>query len=283
MTRPVAALAEIAGAYDALYCDLWGCLHDGLRPYPEAVAALRTFRARGGAVILLTNAPRPSVDVARQLAAMGAPADCWDAIVSSGDAARRVVASGRLGRRVEHVGPARDLPFFDGLDVARVARGAAEGVVLTGLFDDESETPDDYAAAAADWAARGLTVLCANPDVVVHRGGRPVWCAGAVARVCEAAGVSVIHAGKPHAAIYALAAERLANLRGPGARALAVGDGPATDLAGGAAQGLDTLFVAGGIGVGETLDAAGGLHTGRLTAYLAREGVAPTYAIGRLR
>lgn len=281
--RLIGGLAEIAAAYDAVYCDLWGCYHDGVRPYPEAVAALRAFRASGGAVILLTNAPRPSADVGRILAAMGAPADSYDAIVSSGDAARFEVAAGRVGRRIEHVGPARDLPFFEGLPVERVTRAAAEGVVCTGLFDDETETPDDYAGAIAEWSARGLPMLCANPDVVAHRAGVPIWCAGAVAQAYAAAGGVVIHAGKPHAAIYRLAAQRLGALRGEGARVLAIGDGPATDIAGGAAAGLDTLFVGAGIAAGEVLDGRGRLDVARLAGLLAREGAATTFAIDRLR
>jgi HAD superfamily hydrolase (TIGR01459 family) len=281
--RLIAALAEIAEGYDALYCDLWGCYHDGVRPYPEAVEALRAFRRRGGAVILLTNAPRPSADVGRILAAMGAPADSHDAIVSSGDAARFEVAAGRVGRRVEHVGPARDLPFFEGVGVERVAREAAEGVVCTGLFDDETETPEDYAGPIAEWAARGLPMLCANPDVVAHRAGAPIWCAGAIAQAYAAAGGTVIHSGKPHAAIYRLAADKLAALRGEGARVLAIGDGPATDIAGGAAAGLDTLFIGAGIAAGEVLDAHGGLDPARLADFLNREGAPATYAIDRLR
>lgn len=280
--RLIDGLAEIADGYDALYCDLWGCYHNGVRPYAAAVAALQAFRRRGGAVILLTNAPRPSADVGRILAAMGAPADSYDAIVSSGDAARFEVAAGRVGRRVEHVGPARDLPFFEGVAVERVARAAAEGVVCTGLFDDETETPDDYAGAIAEWAARGLPMLCANPDIVAHRAGAPIWCAGAIAQAYAAAGGTVVHAGKPHAAIYRLAADRLAALRGEGARVLAIGDGIATDVAGGANAGIDTLFVGAGIAAGEVLDAGGALDGARLAAFLAREGVAATYAIDRL-
>jgi HAD superfamily hydrolase (TIGR01459 family) len=281
--RLIGGLAEIAAGYDALYCDLWGCYHDGVRPYPEAVAALRAFRARGGAVILLTNAPRPSADVGRILAAMGAPADSFDAIVSSGDAARFEVAAGRVGRRIEHVGPARDLPFFEGVAVERVSREAAEGVVCTGLFDDETETPDDYAGAIAEWSARGLPMLCANPDVIAHRAGVPIWCAGAIAQAYAAAGGTVIHAGKPHAAIYRLASERLAALRGERARVLAVGDGVATDIAGGAAAGIDTLFVGAGIAASDVLDARGALDGRKLARFLSREGAAATYAIDRLR
>lgn len=280
----LASLADLAERYDALYCDLWGCLHNGLVPYPAAVSALRTFRAGGGTVILMTNAPRPGVEVASHLAAMGAPRDCYDAIVSSGDAAVAEVASGRYGRRVEHVGPDRDLPFFDGLDVARVSRDEAESVVLTGLYDDEAETPEDYAGAIADWIARRLPVICANPDIVVDRGDRRLWCAGAVAEAFARAGGSPVYTGKPHPPIYRLAAERLRAARGEGAhRILAVGDGIATDVLGGAEQGVDTLFVTGGLAAEHVSDDPDHPLPERLAAFLSEAPAQPTYVIGRLR
>lgn len=276
-------LAAIASGYDALYCDLWGCLHNGVAPYPAAVAALEGFRAGGGRVILLTNAPRPCTDVIAQLDGMGVPRAAWDDVVTSGDAARAEVASGRLGKRVEHIGPARDLNFFNGLPVERVARDAAESVVLTGLFDDETETPDDYADAIADWLARGLPVLCANPDVIVDRGHQRLYCAGAVAEAFRDAGGAPIYTGKPHAPIYRLAGEKLSALGGGAARVLAVGDGIATDVLGGAQQGIDTLFVTGGLAAALVSDDPDHPDPARLGAWLADAPIRPTWVIGRLR
>lgn len=280
----LASLADLAGCYDALYCDLWGCLHNGLAPYPAAVAALQAFRAAGGTVILMTNAPRPGVEVAAHLAGMGAPRDCYDAIVSSGDAAVAEVASGRYGRRVEHVGPERDLPFFHGLDVARVSRDEAESVVLTGLYDDETESPEDYADAIADWVARKLPVICANPDIVVDRGDKRLWCAGAVAEAFARAGGNPVYTGKPHPPIYRLAADRLREARGEGAhRILAVGDGIATDVLGGAGQSVDTVFVTGGLAAELVSDDPDHPVPERLARFLAQAPVQPTYVMGRLR
>ena len=278
----IRALAEIAPRYGALLCDVWGCYHNGVAPYPAAVAALRAFRAQGGIVLLLTNAPRPASAVRAHLLSMGAPEDSWDAIVTSGDAARNEVASGRMGRRVEHVGPERDLGFFDGLAVERVGRDQAESVVLTGLFDDETETPEDYAAAIAEWRARDLPMLCCNPDVTVHRGSQLLYCAGAVAQAYEAAGGEVIQAGKPHAPIYRLAAEMLAE-RGATGRVLAIGDGVSTDIAGAEAHGIDALFVTGGLAAAELSDDPETPDPARLEDWLARKGVSPAYVIGRLR
>ncbi|TVQ59950.1 MAG: TIGR01459 family HAD-type hydrolase [Rhodobacteraceae bacterium] len=284
MTRLIDSLSDIASGYDALYCDLWGCYHDGVTPYPAAVSALRAFRAAGGTVILLTNAPRPGEAVARHLAAMGAPSDSWDAIVSSGDAARAAVAAGGFGRRVEHVGPARDLSFFDGLDVERVSRAQAESVICTGLFDDETETPADYVEAIDAWARRGLRMLCANPDIIVDRGHQRLYCAGAIAEAYADAGGEVVYCGKPHRPIYALAQRRLEETRGPGPhRVLALGDGVGTDVAGGRALGVDTLFLTGGIAAADFAPDPDRPTPERLEAWLDKAPARPTYAMGRLR
>lgn len=275
----IGALAEIADRYDALLCDLWGCVHDGLRPFPAAVAALEGFRRGGGKVVLLTNAPRPAPEVIAQLDSMGVPRGAWDAVVTSGDAARAEVASGRFGRRVEHVGAPRDLTFFEGLGVEIVPAGRGESVVLTGLVDDETETPADYAEAIAGWRARGVPVLCANPDIVVDRGHARVYCAGALAAALAEAGGEPVYTGKPHAPIYRLAAT---HLRG-GARVLAVGDGIATDVLGGAREGIDTLFVTGGLAASAVSDDPDHPDADRLRAWLGQAPALPTYAIGRLR
>ena len=285
MSQPpiIARLSEIAGRYDALYCDLWGCLHNGLTPYPAAVAALQGFRRDGGLVILLTNSPRPGTEVLAQLDGMGVPRDAFDDIVSSGDAARAEVASGRLGRAVEHVGPARDLGFFEGLPVSIVDRASADSVVLTGLHDDETETPDDYADTIADWLARGLPVLCANPDVVVDRGHQRIYCAGAIAEAFRAAGGAPIYTGKPHDPIYRVAADRLSRAGRAGARVLAIGDGIATDVLGGARQGIDTLFVTGGLAAAALSSDPDHPDPARLAAWLGAAPARPTWSIGRLR
>lgn len=284
MTRIIESLGDVAGDYDALYCDLWGCYHNGLAPYPAAVAALRAFRAAGKTVILFTNAPRSADQVAGHLARMGAPTDTHDAIVSSGDAARAEVASHRFGRRVHYLGPERDLSFFDGADVEIVPAEEAESVIAIGLRDDSFETPAHYADDIALWKARGLPMLCANPDLIVDRGDTRLYCAGAIAAAYEAAGGAVTHSGKPHAPIYRLGAARLNALRGAGPhRVLVVGDGIRTDVLGGVNEGVDSVFLAGGI----AHDVIGGdperPDPEAVASFIAAEGVTPTYAMGRLR
>ena len=285
MTPIIQSLSEISDRYDALFCDLWGCLHDGVRAYPAAVSALQAFRAKGGAVALMTNAPRPAAAVAAQVERLGAPRDCWDVIVASGGVARASVEAGEWGRRVYHIGAPKDEPFFDGLDVERVAMDEAESLICTGLRDDRTETPDDYADELREAQLRRLRMLNANPDIAVDVGGRRAWCAGALAQAFEAIGGEVVTYGKPHPPIYDAARRLLAEAGRdvPDDRILCVGDGIHTDIAGGVSENLDTLFVTGGLAAEELGDDPENPDADRLAEYLAAHSLAPTAALGRLR
>ena len=297
MTRIIASLSEVAGPYRALFCDLWGCLHDGHAPFPAAVAALQGFRAAGGTVLLLTNAPRPKPSVIKQLQHLGVPDDCYDEVVSSGDAAQYALITGAVGHRVYHLGPAKDLPFFtdfaDDLQATRAAQPpitlvpltSAEGIVCTGLFDDLTETPADYRATLLYAKTRGLKLLCANPDIVVDMGATRVFCAGALAQAFDQNGGTSLYFGKPHPPIYDLARRRLAVLRPEidDSRILCVGDGIATDVQGGIAEGLDTLFITGGLAADRFGPDSANPDKGLLDKWLAGHQLGPTFAMGNLR
>jgi len=297
MTRILSSLAAVSDRYDALYCDLWGCLHDGRAAFPAAVAALRAFRATGGKVLLLTNAPRPRASVIRQLDGLGVPRDVYDEIATSGDAAQAALVTGAVGRRVHHIGPEKDLVFFSDLsdDLARLAAAAppvarvplteAEGLVVTGLFDDQTETPDDYRATLMYAKTKRLPLLCANPDIVVDFGDRRMYCAGAIAKAYDRIGGESLYFGKPSPPIYDLARRRLSALDGIGdhPRILAIGDGIATDIAGAAAEGLDALFVTGGLEAARFGPDPAHPDAALLAAWLAERQLAPAYAIGFLR
>lgn len=290
MTPIISALSEVSDRYDAVFCDLWGCLHDGVRALPEAVEALQGFKARGGTVVLLTNAPRPRVYVERQIERLGVPRDCWDTIATSGDSARTGMFQGDVGQKVWFVGEETDQVFFDPLKlvhdpvaVERVDLSEAEGIVCCGPRDPLSP-PDVMREELEDAKARGLKLLCANPDVIVDRGDTREWCAGAVAAYYEELGGTALYYGKPHAPVYDLARQRMAEAgREPeGARVLAIGDGIATDIAGAEGQGIDSLFITGGLAAAETktTDQPDADALGR---YLAEAPHTPTYALGKLR
>lgn len=277
---PLTGLSAIAGDYDAILCDVWGVLHDGVRPHDSAVKALREFR-KAGCVVLITNAPRPHEAVLRQLEAIGAGAGTYDAIVSSGDVvARHLVESG--AQRIVHVGAERDLGLYtEGVDLVDDPAGA-DAVVLAGLVDDRTEVPEDYRKLMREVARSGRPVICANPDVVVERGERLLYCAGALARMVEEEGGIVAQFGKPHAPIYRAALDAVAACGGTAARILVVGDGLPTDIRGAANEGFDSLFVTDGIHAAE-LGEPGAPDPAKVADRLARDGLAVTQYAARLR
>jgi HAD superfamily hydrolase (TIGR01459 family) len=238
----------LADRYDVLLCDVWGVVHNSVVAFPQAADALTRFRQTGGAVVLITNAPRPGTIVGHYLDKLGLPRISYDAIMASGDVTRGVIAK-RQGT-VYHLGPERDLPIFQGLELQFAPPDRADFVVCTGLFNDDTETPDDYRDLLVTMRARNMFMLCANPDLVVERGEKLIYCAGALADVYAALGGEVFYAGKPHAPIYKEALVMAQAARGAEVRSdrvLAIGDSIRTDLKGARDFGLDCLFVTAGI------------------------------------
>ena len=295
MTQLIPSLADVSPRYDAVFCDLWGCLHNGKAAFPAAVAALQGYRAAGGCVVLLTNAPRPAGSVMAQLDRMGVPRDAWDVIVTSGDAAQFALVSGEVGRNVHFIGADKDEPFFTDLapDIAalaasqpplrRVPLAEAEGIVCTGLRDDLTETPQDYRAELLLAKTLGLPFLCANPDIAVDFGDKRLWCAGALARDYEQMGGRALYFGKPHPPIYDLARRRLATLRPGDPQVLCIGDGIGTDIQGGLGEGLDTLFITGGLEAATFGPDPACPDPALLGAWLENRQLSPTFAMGHLR
>jgi HAD superfamily hydrolase (TIGR01459 family) len=286
MTRPALPnhFAEIADRYDAVLCDVWGVIHNGREAFPEACAALRAFAETRGPVVLISNAPRPSADVLPQLDALRVPRQSWSAFVSSGDATRVLLAERAPGPAWK-IGPDRDWPLYAGLGLAFTTPEDAAFIACTGPEDDERETPEDYRERLAACARRGLTMICANPDRVVQRGDRLIYCGGALADLYAAMDGSVLMAGKPHAAIYDLAlaeAERLLGRPVAREKVLCIGDGLPTDVKGAMDQGLDCLFIADGIHGAEAIR-DGRLDPARVEAMLARAGLHAAYAMRALR
>ena len=296
MTEIIRSLADLTGRYDAVFCDLWGCLHNGQAAFPAAVAALQGFRATGGRVVLMTNAPRPKSSIVKQLDGLGVPRDAWDIVVTSGDAAQMGMLSGAVGRRVHHIGAPKDEPFFTDFaedlaayartqpPITRVALKDAEGIVCTGLADDLTETPDDYRAALLLGKTLELPMLCANPDIVVDMGDKRLYCAGALAQAYEQLGGTALYFGKPHPPIYDLARRRLAEAGAPAdPQFLCIGDGISTDILGGIGEGLDTLFITGGLEAERFGADVENPHQARLDDWRDSKQLSPTFAMGRLR
>ncbi|MEL6103338.1 MAG: TIGR01459 family HAD-type hydrolase [Pseudomonadota bacterium] len=290
MTQIISALSEVSSRYDAMFVDLWGCVHNGVHALPEAVAALQAYRGQGGKVILVTNSPRPRAGVEEQLDHFGVPKDAWDSIATSGDSARAAMFRGVVGQKVWFIGEDHDQQFFeplkvidDPVEITQVPLEEAAGIVCAGPFDamaDPAEMRPQFLYAKQ----KGLKLLCANPDIVVDRGDVREWCAGALAQLYTEMGGESLYFGKPHPPIYDLARRRLAALGTdvPDSAILAIGDGVHTDVRGGMGEDFDTLFITGGLAAAET-KTHGQPDPGALKTYLEREQVAPTFSIGHLR
>jgi len=247
--RFVERLRDLVAGVDVVLSDIWGVVHNGLVAFPEACEALHAFRQQGGTVILITNAPRPADSVQRQLRKLSVADDIYDAIVSSGDLTRHFVAD-HPGRKMFWIGPERNGSIHRGLNPVLAPLEQADYIICTGLFDDETESAEDYRTMLLQALDRKLPLICANPDIVVERGDRLIYCAGAIAELYRELGGEAIFYGKPHRPIYeralALAGERQGHAIELN-RVLAIGDSVRTDLAGAHGFGIDCLFVTRGI------------------------------------
>lgn len=285
MAVPVLKRAgDLLARYDVLISDVWGVVHDGLWALEPACDALMAYRERGGTVVLLSNAPGPSQQVAGLLDAKRVPREAWDRLVTSGDVTRALIAQSHH-KRAYHIGWQSDRAVFDGLDVELVDEERADIVVATELNDYRTETPEQYRPLLERFARRGLPFICGNPDLVVHVGEDLLPCAGALAAIYEGLGGSVAWAGKPYRPAYDLALAAAADARGgrsvePG-KVLVIGDAVRTDLAGARLMGFDSLFIAGGIHRDETMR-GGEVDAAGLAKVLDGPPVQPIAAMGAL-
>ena len=291
MSQIVTTFAEVSDRYDVAFVDLWGCMHNGITPFQDAVDAMQSYRDRGGKVVLVTNSPKPRAGVTTQLKTFGVPDDAWDTIATSGDSARAAMYRGAVGEKVWFMGEeTRDAAFFDPLAVihdplpiTRVDLNDADGIVCCGPFDPMA----DPAVHRADFLLakqKGLKLLCANPDIVVDRGDIREWCAGALAQLYTEMGGESLYFGKPHPPIYDLARRRLteAGFHAPDSSILAIGDGIQTDIKGAMGEDIDSLFITGGLAAAET-KTSHQPDANALNIYIEKEKITPTYAIGKLR
>jgi HAD superfamily hydrolase (TIGR01459 family) len=290
----LSGFSSIADRYEVVLSDIWGVVHNGREHFPEACAALKRFRDQGGVVVLVTNAPRPFPPILEQLAMLGAPRDCFDEVVTSGDVTLAFVAAHGM-KPVHHIGPPRDLTFFDimqeqiGHRPPSVPLADADYVLCTGLFDDDHPL-EHYDPALKVMRERDMELICANPDLVVHVGDRMLWCAGAIAERYAQMGGKVLQAGKPFAPIYDRALELATARRGSPAdlsRVVAIGDAIRTDVKGACDRGIDAVFVTSGIHRDEIHPQArpgspGPMDEAAMRKLVAEGGVRPVAAIPTL-
>ena len=274
LPTPLPNLGAVSADYDILLCDVWGVIHNGREAFPIACEALARWRRERGPVILISNSPRPRAQVIEQLQGLGVSHEVYSQVVTSGDATRGILARHAPGPAWK-IGPDRDGPLYEGLGIEFSRLEEASFIALTGPDDDETETPADYRERLAKAAARELPMVCANPDKVVQRGDKLIYCGGALADLYQTLGGTVEMAGKPFGPIYDMAIAAAGAVLGHAAersRVLCVGDGVVTDVRGANAQGLDVLFVARGIHGDELMSGPGQLNLKAVETRLAEDG-----------
>ena len=290
MTAVIKSLGDESDRYDALFVDLWGCVHNGVKAYSNANDTLKKYRANGGKVVLVTNSPRPRSGVEKQLIKFGVDLEAWDLIATSGDSARMAMFQGIVGSKIYFIGTPYEENFFEPLKVVknpvnieRVPIGEAEGIVCTGPFNSLANL-DVYSSDFEFAKKRGLKLLCANPDIIVDRGNIREWCAGALAKMYTDLGGESLYFGKPFQPIYELARQRLSSsgVQIKDDRILAIGDGITTDILGAEKEGIDSLFITGGLAALET-GTKEQPDQGLLEHYLKEQKLNPAYSIGYLR
>ena len=289
MTHPVLlnGLADIAGQYDAVFCDIWGVLHNGRQHFPPAYEAMRRFKAERGPVILISNSPRPRDDLVNQLASLGIFEDGYSDVISSGDATREYLRRFAPEGPAWRIGDPREQNLYAGIDIDLSGTPqTAAFISCSSPFDDENDTVDQYSHAFSIAAARKIVMICANPDKVVQRGDKIIMCAGSLADHYASLGGPVIMAGKPYAPIYELCYQALEKITGKPhdkRRILAIGDGLPTDVLGANGQGLDLMFIAAGIHAVEATDDSGKLDPLLLKAVLDTQMANAKYVADALR
>ncbi len=289
MSHPelLSGLSAVADQYDAVFCDIWGVIHNGRQHFPPAYEALRNFKSTRGPVILISNSPRPNDSLTAQLASLGIMEDGFSAVISSGDATREYLRKFAPTGPAWRIGDPREQSLYEGIDIDLGGTPeTAAFISCTSPFDDENDTVDQYEHAFTIAAKRNLVMICANPDKVVQRGDKIIMCAGSLADLYMSLGGQVVMAGKPFAPIYELCYAALEHLTGKAhdrKRILAIGDGLPTDVLGANGQGLDLLFVAAGIHALDATDDDGKLDPLLLKKLLDVEMAQAKYVAEALR
>ena len=282
-SKIIAGLRDIADRFDVVLLDLWGCVHDGVKPYPLALDCLQRLKEAGKSVAILSNAPRRSAGVIAKLGEMGVPRDLYRELFSSGEETWRYMKtrpdglSQRLGRRAYPIITDRDLDILEGLDLELVDTiEAASFVLVTGVADEKIKA-SDFDPVLKPAVHAGLPMVCANPDLLVHRGGIEEICAGAIAARYEQMGGRVVYHGKPHRKIYEIIFKAF-GIADP-KRVIGVGDSFRTDVHGAAEMGAQSLLIAGGIHRMELLRGNNKLDPGLLAALSRNLGATPDFAL----
>jgi len=276
--KNIRGLEEVFGLYDGFILDLWGVVHDGIKPFPDTLPTLAALKKTKKKVWLLSNAPRRAYTVTEILTNMGIAPDMYTGLLTSGEASWHALRSGLIekwGRRCLHIGdPDKNSSLFEDLGVELVNDAAKADFILNSGVEDFSDTVEKYLPRLKNGIIRKLPMLCANPDKIVHVGDQLVICAGTLADIYTDMGGEVTNYGKPYREVYSRCLQDMGTRK-----VLTVGDSMLTDIAGATGAGLDSVLVTSGIHREEfsPIDAGNGHLDGFLANYLFK----PTYVMKR--
>jgi HAD superfamily hydrolase (TIGR01459 family) len=271
-------LAAISDRFDAAILDQWGVLHDGAKAPSGAIEADAAMVAAGKRLVVLSNSARFGSDSRDKLIALGYPLESFQGVVTSGETTFDLLRDrtdplfAGLGRSVLLI--AREPTLIDGLDYRAVDVDSADFVLLGSSTAPEKSLAEDFAAMLDRAAARGLPLICANPDRAGLAATGLIEAPGYLAAYYEKAGGVVRYLGKPHPEVYGRAAALLGGV--PAERIIAIGDSLEHDIAGGRRFGCLTAFVEAGIHAADLAEPDG------LSRLYAHYGAAPDFIIPKL-
>jgi HAD superfamily hydrolase (TIGR01459 family) len=234
----IIGLKEVYNNYDAFFIDLWGVVHNGIQLYPKAIKVLENLDKLKKRFVLMSNAPRPSKNVAKFLLKLKMDKIFTNRIFTSGQAALKSLMSNQYGNYFFHIGPKRDSSLFEGFEKNSKNLIEADFILCTGFLDEHEDSLDYYKKLLKTHI--NLKMICTNPDLIVHRGSKQEYCAGKLAEIFQEMGGEVIYFGKPYPEIYKFCIKK-------NEKVLVIGDNIKTDIKGANNMNYDSLFITSGI------------------------------------
>ena len=237
-TKLINGLSQVYSKYDAFLIDLWGVIHNGIKLYPGAVEVLKNLNKLNKRFVLISNAPRPSKSVKSYLLNLKMDQAFLKDIFTSGEAALQILKRNIYGKKFYHIGPVRDKDLIAGFKKNSISLEKSDYILCTGLFENQEQSLDYYKNLLKKYTK--IKMVCTNPDLIVHRGSRKEYCAGALAAIFEKLGGKVVYIGKPYPEIYNFCVKKNETI-------LAIGDNIRTDIKGANNMKIDSLFITSGV------------------------------------
>ena len=236
-------LSEIQSHYDCFFIDLWGVIHNGISLFADVKETLKKLKKNKKKVFFLTNAPRRSFVIKKQLKEFGLNESLYEDVISSGELTWQKLKN-RKNLNCYLIGPPRDFHLVDGLSLNVVKNKKNVDIIInTGPWGDH-DSLENYKPLLNELIKSNPVMICSNPDKTVVRGEKFMICAGLLAEYYEKMGGRVEYYGKPFDEIYEYTYLKFNN---KGCKILVIGDSLENDIRGANSQNLDSLLITSGI------------------------------------